>query len=103
MLEWHDREELLPSSISPVISHANGPPCPAGPAGLNPADFHCLQISSCCVDKVAILLGALAVKCTHLMMILKLTQIDVGRQAGLFLPREHGWKTADCHPNPEAF
>lgn len=40
---------------------------------------------------------------THLMTILRLTQVDVGMQAGLFLVREHGCKMANCHLNPKAF
>ena len=55
-----------------------GTSCPAGSAELNPTVFHRLQISSCHLDKLATGLGVLAVKCMCLMMILRLTQIDVG-------------------------
>lgn len=80
-LEWNEREKgrgcCLPEWAL-LFTTPMGTPRPAGPAELNPAILHHLQISSCHIDKLATGLGVLAVKCTHLIMILRRTQIDVG-------------------------
>lgn len=71
-LEWSEREMLLPCRMSPVI-HANGNTLSSWPSQFPlSAD---LQLS---LRQLVTGLGVSAVKCMHLMMILRLTQIDVG-------------------------
>lgn len=85
MGEWNEREERLPSRMSLMLTMPAGTPAQLAQPHQLPLSAN-LQLS---LRHIGPWSGVSVVKCTRLMMIVILTRVDVGRQARLFLVKEH--------------